>query len=590
MVRQSVQKRIVSSILIVGVASLLLGLSLVYFIGKATLKETIGANFRELADVTAKKVDELINHHVEQAAFLSGLADVVRVVGEANNRPVSSVVDERVQAHWAELGSGDQDVVRIVDNAASASLREFMRMTAQHGMEREPHELLLTTDARGRVVAATRKPSASTYADATWWREAYANGQGRLFLSDVLFDDVLGHYTFTIATPIREDGRVIGVLSMVHDAQAFYQWVTSIRVGRTDHTMLVASDGTLLFCPVFPIKSHTLHPALVATVVAGGRGWGTTSHDVHYPGSESINGFAPVPISSTPGTNFGGKVWYIVTSQDPRETYGPIYTLLGWIIASGAAAIGLLLLLGLAAARRIVKPIQELQAGAQVIGSGNLNHRIHVDTQDEIGALATGINEMAEKLSTSYTELERMVEERTRALAQRTSQLEQRNQELFLLYAIASSLNKAQSLDDVLGELLSKVLGGMEAHAVFMGFPDPDKGLVLQGRPHAMTNQEELGHLAESVIQQVLEGGQLIVVSDTAHDSEYQAFTRQVKSFVGIPLRSKGKTVGALVLLYVKPKSPTTEEREFFLSIGHQAGVVVENARLLAVFKNLANP
>jgi GAF domain-containing protein len=130
----------------------------------------------------------------------------------------------------------------------------------------------------------------------------------------------------------------------------------------------------------------------------------------------------------------------------------------------------------------------------------------------------------------------------------------------------------------------------MEAHAVFIGFPDPDKGIVIQGRPHAITVQEEVVHLAESVIQQVLDGGQLIVVSDTSQDAEYHAFTRQVKSFVGIPLRSKGKTVGALVLLYVKPRVPTTEEREFFLSIGHQAGVVVENARLFAVFKNLANP
>ncbi len=63
-VRDSVQRRIVLSILIVGISSLLVGLSLVYFIGKSTLKRTIGANFEELADVTAKKLDELINHHV----------------------------------------------------------------------------------------------------------------------------------------------------------------------------------------------------------------------------------------------------------------------------------------------------------------------------------------------------------------------------------------------------------------------------------------------------------------------------------------------------------------------------------------------
>ncbi|MFZ5875933.1 MAG: cache domain-containing protein [Nitrospirota bacterium] len=586
--RDSVQRRIVLSILIVGVASLLVGLSLVYFVGKSTLKRTIGANFQELADVTAKKLDELIDHHVERAVFLAGLNDVLDAVRRANDEPVSPAVDVRLQAVWAQLGASDRDVARVVDNPAANAFRAMTRMSGDPAAEHPSHEIVIAADAHGRVVAATRKPSAYIFTDAVWWREAYASGQGRLFLSDVLFDDGLGRYVFIIATPIRRDGRVEGVLAMVHDAQAFYQWVTSIQVGRTDHTMLVASDGTLLFCPVFPIKSHTLHPSLVASIVQGGRGWGTTLHDVHYPGSEAINGFAPVRASTSPGTNFGGKAWYIFTSQDPKETYGPVYTLLGWIILSGAAAIGLLLLLGLAAAKRIVRPIRIVQTGAQAIGNGNLNHRIHVDTDDEIGALARGINEMAAKLSTSYNELERMVEERTRTLAQRTSQLEQRNQELFLLHAIASSLNKAQSLDDVLGELLNKVLGGVEAHAVFIGLAEPGRGVLLHGRPQFVAAQDDMAHLAESVVQQVLGVGDLVVVPDTGADPGYQAFARQARSLIGIPLRAKEKTLGAIVLVYVKPRVPTTEEREFLASIGHQAGVVVENARLFGLFKNLA--
>jgi GAF domain-containing protein/HAMP domain-containing protein len=587
-VRDSVQRRIVLSILIVGVASLLLGLSLVYFVGKSTLKRTIGASFEELADVTAKKLDELLNHHVERALFLAGLNDVLGVVRQSNAAPVSPATDARLQSDWAQLGAADREVARVVDNPAADAFRATIGLSGNQAAGNPPHEIVIAADARGRVVAATRKPAAYSFSHALWWREAYANGQGRLFLSDVLFDDGLGRYVFIIATPIRRNGRVEGVLAMVHDAQAFYQWVTSIQVGRTDHTMLVASDGTLLFCPVFPIKSHTLHPTLVSSIVSGGRGWGTTTHDVHYPGAEAINGFAPVRTSTTPGTNFGGKVWYIFTSQDPKETYGPIYTLLGWIIFSGAAAIGLLILLGLAAAKRIVRPIRIVQSGAQVIGNGNLNHRIHVDTDDEIGALARGINEMAAKLSTSYNELERMVEERTRTLAQRTSQLEQRNQELFLLHAIASSLNKAQSLDDVLGELLTKVLGGLEAHAVFIGLAEAGGGVSLHGRPQLVAAQDDVAHLAESVVQHALSIGDLVVVPDTGADPEYQAFSRQAKSLIGIPLRAKDKTLGAIVLVYLKPRVPTPEEREFLASIGHQAGVVVENARLFGLFKNLA--
>jgi len=564
--KQSVQKRIVSSILIVGVASVLLGLSLVYFVGTATLTTVIGSNFKELADVTSQKLDELINHHVGEAVFVAGMDTVVEAA--ANGRA--------------------EDGARVADNAASVALRSFLAMSASQ-LDRDAYELAVITNARGQVVAATRKPPRMTYGDAPWWKEAYANGQGRLFLSDVVFDQDLDKYTFMIATPIHRGGDVVGVLSMVHDARAFFQWVTQIKVGKTDHTMLIASDGTLLFCPVFPIKTHTLHPDLITAVVAGTHGWGTTTHDVHYPGSKAINGFAPVKMSLSPGANFGGKTWYIFTSQDPRETYKPVYTLLTWIIGSGATALGLVIVLGFIAARRIVRPIKILQAGAQAIGNGNLQHRITVDTDDEIVELADGINMMAEKLATSYAKLEHMVEERTLALAQRTNELERRNEELFLLYSIASSLNKARSLDDVLGQLLGKVLGGMAAHAVFIGLIDTEGEVSLHGRPHAAAAQDTMVHLAESVVRDVLARGRLIIVPDTTHDAEYRTFEHHVKSFVGIPLRSKEKTIGAMVLLYVRPYAPGAEEHTFFASIGHQAGVVVENARLFALLKNLAN-
>jgi len=182
------------------------------------------------------------------------------------------------------------------------------------------------------------------------------------------------------------------------------------------------------------------------------------------------------------------------------------------------------------------------------------------------------------------------VDERTQALTLRTNELERRNEALFLLYSIASSLNKARSLDDVLGQLLGKVLGGMAAHAVFIGLPDTEGNVSLHGRPHATAADDTMVHLAESVVRDVLTRGRLIIVPDTTQDGEYRAFEHHVKSFVGIPLRSKEQTIGAMVLLYVRPYAPGAEEHTFFASIGHQVGVVVENARLFALLKNLANP
>ncbi len=66
---------------------------------------------------------------------------------------------------------------------------------------------------------------------------------------------------------------------------------------------------------------------------------------------------------------------------------------------------------------RMVRPIRSLTAGAARIGSGQLDHRIQVDSADEIGQLGHEFNTMAGELERSYATLEGKVEQRTQALS-----------------------------------------------------------------------------------------------------------------------------------------------------------------------------
>jgi PAS domain S-box-containing protein len=85
-------------------------------------------------------------------------------------------------------------------------------------------------------------------------------------------------------------------------------------------------------------------------------------------------------------------------------------------------AVVTLIALGLIA-NRISRPIQLLREGAERIGDGVLDHRIAVSTGDELEGLADQFNQMADHLRSSYSELERKVEERTRELAHRQAVL-----------------------------------------------------------------------------------------------------------------------------------------------------------------------
>ncbi|MCM8775121.1 MAG: ATP-binding protein [Candidatus Omnitrophica bacterium] len=93
---------------------------------------------------------------------------------------------------------------------------------------------------------------------------------------------------------------------------------------------------------------------------------------------------------------------------------------------------GILLAMGLGflVANSILNPIKKLQKGVQIIGKGNLEHKIRIQSKDEIGQFAAAFNEMTLKLKESYTGLEEKVNEKTKELANKIEEIAQQNQEL----------------------------------------------------------------------------------------------------------------------------------------------------------------
>lgn len=69
------------------------------------------------------------------------------------------------------------------------------------------------------------------------------------------------------------------------------------------------------------------------------------------------------------------------------------------LIIGGVVAAGLSLLLGLFLAWTLTRPLRELTAATHVIAAGNLNVKVPVRSQDELGELAQSFNRMNENLA-----------------------------------------------------------------------------------------------------------------------------------------------------------------------------------------------
>jgi two-component system nitrogen regulation sensor histidine kinase NtrY len=83
-----------------------------------------------------------------------------------------------------------------------------------------------------------------------------------------------------------------------------------------------------------------------------------------------------------------------------RDEYVYILLLITVLILFAAVWIGLFL------SKRITIPIEALSEATREISAGNLDHRVHVQAQDELGLLVSLFNDMAERLQETTRELE----------------------------------------------------------------------------------------------------------------------------------------------------------------------------------------
>jgi two-component system, OmpR family, sensor histidine kinase MprB len=132
--------------------------------------------------------------------------------------------------------------------------------------------------------------------------------------------------------------------------------------------------------------------------------------------------------------------------------------------------IGLAIILGRLAARRVLAPLAEVAATAQHIAeTEDLTSRIHVRTDDEVGQLAMRFNSMVERLEASRAELDESVRAQRQLVADASHELRtpvtslRTNIELLLAHPELSEDQRRRMLTDVVEqtEELSGLVGDL---------------------------------------------------------------------------------------------------------------------------------
>ncbi|HJR78299.1 MAG TPA: ATP-binding protein [Nitrospiraceae bacterium] len=409
------KRKLIVSMLLVGVLPLLLGLTMAFFQGSKEIREVSGESFKALATEAARKLDLLVLEEVERTARIVSDPVIVKELEkrrDALQDGATPAVDQ-LKAKWETREPAA--VKAITDNGLARLLRDYY--AGSHGNQdqllpqvvRAATKLLFITDVQGNLVAALTSRPDFSHDKAAWWKGAYNKGNGQLYIEDVYFDDKAKAYVFSISLPIMDSLRyeVVGVLHRVIDAKEFFSPSTHpIRFGKTGHVMLIDGRGIVISCPILPSGVRLSDPSLIPLVTPPHPGWVSASSDGHGGSGMAIIGFAPLPETSR-ATNgsFDEGAWHTFVWQSSAELFAPVQHLFTWMSVFGLVAIALLATLGYLAASRIVTPIRRLQEAARSVAQGQLREPIQINTGDELEELAVEFNRMNAQLEAAFAGL-----------------------------------------------------------------------------------------------------------------------------------------------------------------------------------------
>ena len=273
---------------------------------------------------------------------------------------------------------------------------------------------LLNSDAKG-VSAGRIEPDAFLQREL---EQAYAAARdSRAYNGQPL---VVGtgkssHTVMLVSTPITYSGRFLGMIASVVDLDYLIRRLRDIDRGGL-MPYVVDGEGRLVAAaePEYATGQDMSNMDIVRSFVElGGKirmVAGTTTEFTVRSGKKGtvmLGTYCPVTALN----------WAVVVQKPRAEAYSSVVEMeykARWL---AIVTIGLSILVGILAARRITNPLEVLTESSHAIARGDFSQRVQLNSRTEIGELASTFNFMSE-------ELEHFVEDLKRAAAE--------NRELFM--------------------------------------------------------------------------------------------------------------------------------------------------------------
>ena len=422
------RNKLALAFILVTIIPLLVVSSLSTLQARRSLREAEGAHMGSLAHEKAAAIARIIQDRIFEARTLAIRGDVIEAVRQANAANAARDEEEldkeldRMDLLWIAQNKkgGSQKAKEILANPTSRALTTYQQRDPQRFGE------IILTDRHGAAIGITKLLSDYVQSDEGWWQQCHAGGKGSVFLDDRGLDETVGALVMGVTVPVRgASGEVTGVLKINYKIKEILDVVADRQVDQHTITLLVRSLGSLVTHSGLP-KDAKLTEQEQEVLFAVGNGFADNTRD----GKRYILGYNPVKVDisarvPTPGERKGisgekwePSRWWLMVQVPHAVAFAPLDRLIRLTMLGALLALGCAIVLALMVSKSISRPLLKLHQGTEIIGKGDLEHRVGTSEKDEIGQLSRAFDDMLDRLAevtASRDELDRARQELQRS-------------------------------------------------------------------------------------------------------------------------------------------------------------------------------
>jgi hypothetical protein len=239
----AINRRVLTVLLIVAVPILALGARYVVANGQARVRDANSVQLAQVAEYIASSADAYIFRRIVDVAVMARVMEIRRAAAEGSRQKVDQRQIEALDQQWQKERRLPAALGGLLSNQASLFVSDVAK---QDPLYRE----ILVTDRHGRLVAASQLTSDYYQGDEGWWTQALDDGRrGRIFVSDVRFDESAGVHAFDIAVPVvaPDSDEIVGVMKIVASSQEMLAGIGGLQLGTTGYAMLLREDGSIVY-------------------------------------------------------------------------------------------------------------------------------------------------------------------------------------------------------------------------------------------------------------------------------------------------------------------------------------------------------